>query len=332
MALPRKNALIQRFVEAVTLSGWNVLILRDEHPAKLSIFRSEQERIVILLYIWNMTHGGYPRNPDELRIQITGVDHFELEPDVKTVILGWSEDEKIFAGFDVTKHRTLGKSPSFQIRKQAVLTAKTKGFSPQEKGNDEIAIAFRPDFAVTYIQEIEGLHQSASRQDFITLEQIVDAAAEPEVKEIPAGPRKVTLQQVQRKIRDARFRSNIMSVYENRCSMSGIQLDLLDGAHIIPVEHETGTDEIKNGLCLSSLHHRAFDNGLIGIRTDFKVILNERKLGQLKGMGWDGGVELFKSTLRDHLILPRKAEHYPSKDYLLLGQQLRGWTAKEITA
>ena len=69
-----KGTLIQRFIDGVKLSGWNVLVLADGHPAKLAIFRG-QERAVVLLYIWNMTYGGYPRNTDELRIQITGVIH-----------------------------------------------------------------------------------------------------------------------------------------------------------------------------------------------------------------------------------------------------------------
>jgi putative restriction endonuclease len=330
MALPRKPALIQRFVEAIRLCGWNVLQLTFDHPAKLSVFKAGEDRIPVLLYIWNMTHGGYPRDPNELRIQITGIDHFQGQSGVKTLVLGWSEEDQIFAGFDASKHQTLGKSPSFQIRKEAILSAKQKGFGPQEKGNDEIAIAFRPDFTVAYIQELEKLHQSVSSADVKTLSDIVNSLAEPKIKDIPPGPRKTVMQQVQRRVRDANFRSNIMAVYENRCAISGIQLDLLDSAHIVPVEHDSGTDEIKNGICMSAIHHRAFDDGLIGIRTDFSVVLNERKLGHLKTMRCDGGAELFRSTLRDHLILPRKTEYYPSQDYLVFGQELRGWASRDI--
>ncbi|MGB7747915.1 MAG: HNH endonuclease [Verrucomicrobiia bacterium] len=330
MSLPRKSALIQGFIEAIKLSGWNVLVIRNGHPAKLAIFREGTNSSSVLLYIWNMTHGGSPRNPNELRIQITGVDHFFEEAGVKTLVLGWSDNLQLFSGYDVTKHRHLGYSPSFQIRREAMEKARAIGFCAQEKGNDEIAIAFRLDFAATYVQELEALHQSGSRKDLTVLEEIAKAAAEPRIHEIPPGPRKTVLQQLQRKVRDARFRSNIMSVYEHRCAISGIQLDLLEAAHIVPVEHEAGTDEIKNGICLSAIHHRAFDNGLIGIRTDYTVLFNEKKLGQLRSIGWDGGTDVFKSTLRDHIILPRKTEHYPSADYLLYGQKLRGWSDREI--
>jgi putative restriction endonuclease len=326
----RKPQLIGEFINAVESCGWDVLILKGEHPAKLSVFNGDQ-RIIVWLYIWNLTHGGYPRDPNELRIQVTGIDRFSKEAEIKTLILGWSEQEQAFAGFDVSKHllSMTGRSPSFQIRRETLQQAKELGIKPQIRHNREIAIAFRPDMAVTYLQSLEEIHGSADRtEDLQTLEEIVSSSPESIVKDIPPGPRRVIMQQVQRKIRDARFRQNIMDVYDHRCAISGIQLDLLDASHIIPVEHPKGTDEIKNGICLSAIHHRAFDHGLIGIRPDYKIIWNKNKFGHLKRMGWDGGANLFKDTLRDQINLPRKKEHYPDPAYLLLGQKLRGWTLK----
>jgi putative restriction endonuclease len=113
--------------------------------------------------------------------------------------------------------------------------------------------------------------------------------------------------------------------------MSDIQLDLLDAAHIVPVEHDKGTDEMKNGICLSAIHHRAFDRGLVGIRTDYAIVLNERKLAELDSIGWSGGADKFRATLRDHINLPSRSELYPDPKYLVLGQTLRGWLPKEIT-
>ena len=70
------------------------------------------------LVIRNLTHGGYPRNPNELRIQVTGVDHFRIEEGAKTLLLGWEEAEQMFAGFDVSKHliSMVGRSPSLQVK------------------------------------------------------------------------------------------------------------------------------------------------------------------------------------------------------------------------
>ena len=249
-------------------------------PFRLSIFDGNTT-IVVLCYIWNMTHGGYPRNPNELRIQITGVDRFQLEAGVKTLLLGWSEEERMFAGFDVTKHliSMKGRSPSLQVRRETLQTAKIKDFFPQIRGNQENVIAFRPEFFVTYVQELEDLHGAAQRPvDIKRLEKLATSDIEWRVKDLPAGPRRTIMEKITRKVRDARFRKNVLAAYGFRCAMSDIQLDLLDAAHIIPVEHQKGTDETKNGLCLSALHHRAFDQGLIGIKRNYSIIFNEDDL------------------------------------------------------
>jgi putative restriction endonuclease len=326
-----KLNLLERIILAAKASGWNSIVLSSEHPFRLSLFRDDQ-RIVVLCYIWNLTHGGYPRNPNELRIQITGVDSFRVESGAKTLLLGWGEDEKMFAGFDVTKHliSMAGRSPSLQVRRETLQEAKEKAFFPQTRDNQEITIAFRPDFFATYVQELEELHKSAQVGELRQLERIANADINQEIKDIPAGPRKTILEQINRKVRDARFRKNVLVAYGFRCAVSGIQLDLVDAAHIIPVEHERGTDELKNGICLSALHHRAFDSGLIGIKRDYTVIVNERRMTELHSVGWHGGAAEFKASLRDQILLPARSGHYPEPDYLIFGQQLRGWPKKYL--
>jgi putative restriction endonuclease len=281
----------------------------------------------------NLTPGGYHRNPNELRIQVTGVDRFRIEEGAKTLLLGWEEVEQMFAGFDVTKHliSMVGRSPSLQVRREMVNEAKSKAFFPQTRDNQEIVIPFRPDFFATYVQELEDLHKAAQQaEELRQLERIANTDIEREIRDIPAGPRKTVLQQINRKVRDARFRQNVLSAYGNRCAVSGMQLDLVDAAHIIPVDHERGTDELKNGVCLSALHHRAFDNGLIAVKRDYSVVLNERRMSELHSIGWDGGAAEFKASLRDQIILPARRAHYPDPDYLVFGQQLRGWAQKQL--
>jgi len=325
-----KPRLLQRIIVAVKASGWNAIVLSADHPFKLSLFRDGQS-VSVLCYIWNLTHGGYPRNPNELRIQITGVDRFHIEDGAKTLLLGWGEDEQMFSGFDVTKHliSMSGRSPSLQVRRESLEEAKAKAFFPQTRDNEEIAIAFRPDFFAAYAQELEDLHEAAQQpEELRQLERIANTDIEREIKDIPAGPRKTVLQKINRKVRDARFRHNVLAAYGWRCAVSGIQLELVDAAHIIPVDHPRGTDELKNGICLSALHHRAFDSGLIAIKRDYSVILNERRISELHAIGWDGGATEFKASLRDQILLPARRPHYPDPSYLVFGQELRGWPAR----
>lgn len=162
------------------------------------------------------------------------------------------------------------------------------------------------------------------------LERIANADIELEIRDIPAGPCRTVLQQMNRKVRDARFRQNVLTVHGNRCAVSGMQLDLVDAAQIIPVDHESGTDELKNGICLSALHHRAFDACLIAIQRDYSVILIERRLAALHSIGWDGGAAEFKASVRDQILLPARRAHYPDPEYLAFGQQLRGWSQRHL--
>jgi putative restriction endonuclease len=327
-----KREMLQRILQAVQASGWAAIVLSNSHPFRLMLVQGDL-RYTVLCYIWNLTHGGYPRDPNELRIQVTGVEQFRIEEGAKTLVLGWSEADRMFAGFDVMKHliSMKGRSPSFQIRRETLIAAAAHGFCPQTRGNREIALAFRPDFFATYIQELESLHGTAQHaEDLQVLQRIAKEPSEQEIRDIPRGPRRTVLQQIQRKVRDQRFRKNVLTAYDFRCAMSGIQLDLLDAAHLIPVEHQRGTDETKNGICLSAIHHRAFDQGLVGIRKDYAVVVNERRLGQLKSLGWDGGIELFKSTLRDQILVPARRQHYPDLEYLIFRQMLRGWERRAL--
>lgn len=208
----RKPRLLDLVIEAIHLCGWDVLILsaREEHPFTLFVFQGDT-KISLLVYIWNLTYGGYPRDPNEFRIQVTGVDHIQLREGVQTLLLGWADDFGVFAGFDATKHQIpmSGRSPSIQIRKEALEKAVKNGFAPQARENNEIAIAFRPDFFISYVLGASDLHQtSAAILETKALERISKAeAVDFDLADIQPKERRQVLQTVNRKIRDARFRA-----------------------------------------------------------------------------------------------------------------------------
>ena len=67
------------------------------------------------------------------------------------------------------------------------------------------------------------------------------------------------------------FSSRTKSAYGYRCALSGLPLrNLLVGAHILP-DAQGGPASVTNGICMSTLHHTAFDTNLIGIDPDFRV-------------------------------------------------------------
>ncbi len=72
------------------------------------------------------------------------------------------------------------------------------------------------------------------------------------------------------------FRESVMSAYDNACCITGIDdARLLIASHIKPwVKCSTGEERTnaQNGLCLNSLHDRAFDKGLITLDDDLRVV------------------------------------------------------------
>jgi len=69
------------------------------------------------------------------------------------------------------------------------------------------------------------------------------------------------------------FRDAVLSAYDFRCCITGLALpELLNASHIVPWrENPENRLNPANGLCLSALHDRAFDKGLITIRDDLTV-------------------------------------------------------------
>ena len=78
---------------------------------------------------------------------------------------------------------------------------------------------------------------------------------------------------VQVRVNQARFRKAVLASYNATCCISGLQHEkLVIASHIVPWSEDTKNRlNPQNGLCLSALHDRAYDQGLITVMPDFKV-------------------------------------------------------------
>ena len=98
-----------------------------------------------------------------------------------------------------------------------------------------------------------------------------DALHEP----TPVGEDIVATTRVRRG--QALFRSAVLSAYRNRCCITGLaDPRLLVASHIVPCIATTQQTSLNptNGLCLSALHDRAFDRGLITFDPDLRLVLS----------------------------------------------------------
>lgn len=78
---------------------------------------------------------------------------------------------------------------------------------------------------------------------------------------------------VQVRVKQSFFRKSVLSSYENRCCMTGISDSrLLVASHIVPwKDDENNRLNPRNGLCLSALHDKAYDRGLLSVTPDFII-------------------------------------------------------------
>lgn len=85
------------------------------------------------------------------------------------------------------------------------------------------------------------------------------------------------IREVKTRVNQCVFRKIVLANYSNKCAITGIDIpELLFASHIVPWSaNEKYRLEPENGICFSALYDKAFDKGLIGINTDYKIIFSE---------------------------------------------------------
>ena len=116
--------------------------------------------------------------------------------------------------------------------------------------------------------------------------------------------RRYAAREVKIRLHQRRFRWLVIPAYREQCAICRLkEVRLLDAAHIIGDPEPGGLPEIANGLSLCSIHHRAFDQDLVGISPDYRVHVARRLLDDEDGpmldvlKGFEGtGIELPRRT------------------------------------
>ncbi len=108
------------------------------------------------------------------------------------------------------------------------------------------------------------------------------------------------------------FRKNVLEAYEYRCCITGLEEPaLLVASHILPWSHSIEQRlNPSNGLCLSSLHDKAFDRGLITFDEDLRLVLSN-KIKLLKSSIYVENFEKYEGE-----IISTPINHSPDKAHL----------------
>ncbi len=298
-----------------------VLISSPSRNPRRLVVQSGQSIFELWTYIWTLTHGGGAARPkNEFRIQLTGVTPpLELNPTGPTILIGYEPNLKCFAGFDLRRHKRFSiNSPSIQIPITVLHTALQHGLSFATKGNNEIAIGFRPDQFLAYALNAELLHTygaEAKTVDLLTKAAALEPIGAEELERV-AKDRQRVVATVSRLSRDSDFRRKVTIAYDRRCAVTRIQLRLIDAAHILPVGAKGSCDEVYNGICLSPTYHRAFDRSLIYLDENLNMQINPAQERELARLRLDGGLDDFKSYLGRKIHLPADKRQWPQPDLI----------------
>lgn len=125
--------------------------------------------------------------------------------------------------------------------------------------------------------------------------------------------RRYAAREVKVRLHQRRFRWIVLPAYREQCAICRLkEVRLLDAAHIVGDPEPTGTPEIANGVSLCSIHHRAFDQDLVGISPDYRVHVASRLLDDDDGPMLDV-LKCFQGT---SIELPRRSESRPDPQRL----------------
>ena len=121
------------------------------------------------------------------------------------------------------------------------------------------------------------------------------------------------IREVKTRVNQNVFRQIVMANYSGKCAISGIDIpELLVASHIIPwSKNKTERLNPENGICLSSLYDKAFDVGLIGLSTSYKILIS-RDLKKNINKGYY--TQYFGILKNNQFNLPTK--YYPKKEFI----------------
>lgn len=202
---------------------------------------------------------------------------------------------------------------------------KYRGTDPQHSDNRALRRAMELQRPLIYLVAVDrGVYDAvlpvyvvdddpANLQFVLAADQVsmMDSDASSELTRVR---RQYVTRAVMQRLHQAQFRRIVLRAYRERCAICQLRhLPLLDAAHILPDRDPRGRPEVSNGLGLCKIHHSAYDASILGIDPDARVHVREDVLHEVDGPMLRHGLQ---EVHRSRLVLPRRAEERPNRDFL----------------
>jgi len=154
----------------------------------------------------------------------------------------------------------------------------------------------------------------ATRRVLVAPGRMVGPLDEPEPVAIESElERRYAVRETRVRLHQARFRARVLQAYSDTCTICRLKEGrLLDAAHIAGDLEAHGRPVVPNGLSLCSIHHRAFDQNLVGVSPEYRVHVSRRLLEDEDGPM----LELLKQFHAQPIVVPTRAAWRPDRERL----------------
>lgn len=227
-----------------------------------------------------------------------------------------------FGQFSATKPfveelgRLLGRSPAAIVRKVGNLAS----FDPQMKARGVGGLGHTAKLDEVVWNKYFGHWDQLAYDAEVLIARLKNKELEQslniDLSNLPKGEERK--QEVKRRINQIFFRDTVLSSYESKCCVTGINnAKLLNACHIVGwSEDETNRTNPQNGLCMNVLFHKAYDENLIGISPDYEIFVSEEFFGtKLKEVD-SHTKEYVMGYNKRKLIMPKR--FFPDRDLLAM--------------
>lgn len=279
----------------------------------------------VRIYLWTTTpdesEQGRPEGEHKSQIIIPGSargSRQRLDLDATpTFVMGYSPLYGVFTIWEAVRHQGASYSKNIQVSSLLLEAASRDGWAidapRRTQLGPEVRAAIHPShlarFLLLSVRADERGLSGPDRQTFL-LSGAPDLDALGLSARIVAGEpielgdvERARLEaRVTRLKRDAGFSKRVLEQFTHQCAICQIQLSMLEAAHIIPVHHPKGSDEIWNGLALCPNHHTLFDRRILLIDERAIVRADDETLDILKDLGRSGGYEETIGRYRDRTL------------------------------
>jgi putative restriction endonuclease len=166
---------------------------------------------------------------------------------------------------------TIGRSPS-------ALNMKVGNFGrldPQLKKQGIVGLAHGSKMEEEVWEEFNGNWENLAFESELLISKFankpIEEISQIETKDLKEGVEREAI--VKQRVNQSFFRSTVLSSYYFKCCITGLSIsEFLVASHIIPwAKNKEQRLNPRNGLCLNSIHDKAFDKGFITITPDFTV-------------------------------------------------------------